>query len=132
MGRRSYTALAVFAAFMAAVSSASAAASAPLIEGQYFAKARLNILHAGWRPVVTHLKFTDGSEQRLAGDAGAMTSAGWVEVEYCSGTGRNYCFFNYSRRGHCLRVLTRGEYYPEDRSPTVLSWTSECPKPQDD
>ena len=131
MERSSYAGLAIFAVLMATASPACAA-SPPLIKGQYFAKARMNLLHAGWRPVVSHLKFADGTYQRLAGDAGTMTDASWKEVEYCSGTGLNFCFFNYSRNGHCLRVETQGEYSPQDSSPQVLSWTSECPKPQND
>jgi hypothetical protein len=92
MERRGYTVLALCTAFMIAIPSAFAG-PVHLVNGQYFAKARAKLLRAGWHPVVSHLKFTDGTEQRLAGDAGAMTGAGWVEVEYCSGAVRNYCFF---------------------------------------
>ncbi len=58
-----------------------------------------------------------------------MYNAGIIEVESCTGTGRNYCFYNYEKDGVCLRISTQGEYYPErDVEPILDAWKFACTK----
>lgn len=61
------------------------------------------------------------------GDAGALYKAGLIEVEMCSGTGKNFCFFNYESKGKCLRLTTQGEFSYGKYEPTVIERSQECP-----
>jgi hypothetical protein len=61
------------------------------------------------------------------GDAGVLFKAGFIEIEMCSGTGKNFCFFNYEYRGKCLRLLTQGEFSAGKYEPTVIKESAECP-----
>ena len=64
-----------------------------------------------------------GTRENTFGDAGELFSSGFKEVESCSGTGLNYCFFNYVKNGRCLQLETQGE-----RRLKLINWTSNCPE----
>ena len=105
----------------------SVAVTPPLAKGQSFVEARKALLRAGWQPTVTHYKLSDGTAENNYGDSGLFYRAGIREVQFCSGTGSNYCVHNYSRGSSCLRVATAGEYGVGD-GPKVEAWYFECPR----
>lgn len=94
----------------------------PLRNGAPFTMARARLLRHGWQPVTTDVTMADGTLERKWGDAGKLTADGYVETESCSGTGLNYCFFNYMKNGQCLRVETIGEYRNDLNSPKIYRW----------
>ena len=85
--------------------------------GEAYIGARATLHRLGWDPVKSK------SKERAEGDAGQMLRAGWSEVSYCSGTGRNFCAFIWKRRSQCALITTAGEYYPKYRSPKI--WAAE-------
>jgi len=89
--------------------------------GENFSKARQYLVASGWKPVISH-KMLGDMEKRSWGDARLLFDAGFDEIEYCSGTGREFCFFNYRTGRSCLRVTTAGEYRKELDSPKILRW----------
>jgi hypothetical protein len=96
------------------ISSQADAGSKPYID------LRNRLIHEGWKPSITNLTMADGTLERDWGDAKAMVTAGFVEVESCTGTGLNYCIFDFKKRGSCLSVTTKGEYDASRHSPVVI------------
>lgn len=103
------------------------AAPFPIEKEQSFAAARAALLRAGWKPVRKAYVLDDGTPENNYGDAAKFFSAGIREVQFCSGTGNNYCVHNYRSGRHCLRVATLGEY-GVGSGPQVEAWYSECPR----
>ncbi len=110
----------IFAAMC--ITSAAAGADYDLHAGLPISQFRPELLKRGWTPVRVDKKLADGERENAWGIASQFFKAGWFEVESCSGTGRNYCIFNYQKNGECLRIVTRGE-----RNPMIENWTDECP-----
>ncbi len=94
----------------------------PQTIGLPISEARQSLLAAGWKPVETNLKYADGTLLRESGAAREFAKLGYIEIESCSGVGRNYCFFNYRNAQGCLRLMTQGE-----RDPAVVRETHDCP-----
>ncbi|GAA5179514.1 hypothetical protein GCM10025771_21730 [Niveibacterium umoris] len=117
----------LFLALALLTTAVSAADTALLHKGQALAAARAHLLAQGWQPRATRLSLADGQAENRSGSAKTFYRAGYREVEVCSGTGANFCIFNYLRDGACMRVVTVGEL-PRDAS--VASWADECP-PED-
>lgn len=91
--------------------------------------ARAALLSEGWQPRETYGAFPDGLRWSEDGDAGALYKGGFKEVEACSGTGANYCSFNYVRSGRCLTLHTQGEFEPGRHEPVVIRRSMSCPRP---
>ena len=104
----------------------SFASTVPLVKGQSFLEARKALIRKGWQPRITHYKLSDGTPENNFGDSGLFYRAGIREVQFCSGTGSNYCVHNYSNGNSCLRVATAGEY-GVGPGPKVEAWYFECP-----
>jgi len=102
-----------------------AVAQENLARGKSFATVRECLLKSGWRPVRTNLTLSDGTPENNFGDAALFYSAGITEVQACSGTGRNYCLFNYRRNGICLQLGTIGEY-GVGTGPILEKWDNKC------
>jgi hypothetical protein len=123
---RSKSALAS-AAMLATFISVAHADGVPIQNGWNLSHARAVLMRDGWEPVRTFLRYRDGSLQKQFGDSRIILQAGYPEMEYCSGTGLNYCFLNYRKHHVCVRMETQGEYHPEfHREPIVVGWTHEC------
>ncbi|MBV8660264.1 MAG: hypothetical protein JO142_20795 [Burkholderiales bacterium] len=121
----------LFAALVVVSSSLVRAEPLPVRVGQPLPQARKALLAAGWQPRPTTLAFPDESLQKELTEPSLLIEAGFVEVEYCSGTGANYCFFNYIKKGQCLRLVTAGESSPPDhRWASVHHVLRECPSPE--
>jgi hypothetical protein len=105
------------------------ASSATPISGLTITKARQILIKSGWKPRLTYLLWGEHNyePENQWGDAGILYQAGFVEVEMCSSTGRNFCFFNYEHKGKCLRLITQGEFSIGKYEPTVIKESSECP-----
>jgi hypothetical protein len=119
--------LALFVVMLGLATNCAAAADPPIKKGMGLHKMHARLVHAGWKPVETDLRFADGEPQRLVGDAGHIYRAGFHAVQMCSGTGLNYCIFNYIKKRRCLRVTTSGEYWYPDYEPEITSWSFDCP-----
>ncbi|WP_323813487.1 hypothetical protein [Cellvibrio sp. NN19] len=91
-------------------------------KGKFIFNERKILIDAGWKPLETFEK-TGNIFSKEFGSAKPIYNAGAVEVEFCSGTGVNYCHFNYSKDGQCLQILTGGEYFKENESPKIISWS---------
>lgn len=100
------------------------------LEGTALSVARAAVLKEGWQPLETYGTFPDGLRWNEDGDAGALYKAGFKEVEACSGTGANYCSFNYVRGAKCLVLHTQGEFEAGQYEPVVIRRTHTCPKPE--
>lgn len=87
---------------------------------------RAHLIKDGWTPVRVDKKLGDEREN-IFGDARLLFEAGMFEVESCTGTGLNICFFNYQKSGRCLRLTTQGEYFAGLGEPKLVRWTDECP-----
>jgi hypothetical protein len=98
--------------------------------GQPISTVRTTLLAEGWQPQETALTRSKGALERSWGEAGKLLEAGYPEIERCTGSSRNYCFFNYSRRGQCLRVRTLGVLQPPDGEPKVHGAGDACPSKQ--
>lgn len=107
--------------------ASAAVAQSTLRKGMPISEARAELLRQGWVPVRVDKKLADGERENLDAEARLLFEAGFFEVEYCTGTGLNYCSFNYQRRGECLRINTQGEYFSAAEVPTLTRWTNECP-----
>lgn len=94
-------------------------------------KARAQLLSQGWSPLETFGTDADGVRWSLQGDAGSMYRHGFIEVEMCSGTGLNFCSFNYVRGGKCVSLQTQGEFKAGAYEPHVVRRTTTCPDPGD-
>ncbi|RRS00930.1 hypothetical protein EIP75_22710 [Aquabacterium soli] len=92
--------------------------------------AREALLRDGWRPWETFGVFPDGLRWSHDGDAGVLYKNGFKEVEACSGTGANYCSFNYVRGGKCMTLHTQGEFAPGQHEPLVIRRSMTCPRPE--
>jgi len=83
------------------------------------------MIRQGWKPRVTNDTYTDGTKVKASGDARDMLDAGFVEIETCTGTDDNVCWFNFKKGNRCLRIITIGELNGEIknkyRSPTFYS-----------
>ncbi|WP_230181631.1 hypothetical protein [Aquabacterium sp. CECT 9606] len=89
--------------------------------------ARAELLAKGWKPVETFGVDADGRRWNQQGNAGEIYRAGIIEVEECSGTGQNFCSFNYGRKGKCLLLQSRGEFKTGEYEPLVFRRSSTCP-----
>src|SRR3954465_15199124 len=78
----------------------------PVATGQTIAHARAALLKQGWHPVRPNKPWWPND---------------YPEVEACS-QGPEFCLFNYTRSGRCLKVETKGE-----RIRRVISWAHVCP-----
>lgn len=108
----------------------TSASATRVTKGEKLSQARKTLLAEGWKPRETFGVDANGSRWSQFADAGEMYRAGITEVESCSGTGMNYCSFNYSRKGKCLSVQTRGEFKAGVYEPTVIGTSNQCPKPE--
>lgn len=90
-------------------------------------KVRAEVLKDGWTPVRIDSKLHNGAVENQEPDALLLFQAGFFEVESCSGTDANVCFFNYQKNGQCLRLTTEGEYFPPKGEPGLVSWSHDCP-----
>lgn len=99
-----------------------------VVTGLKLSEARKEILLQGWLPVKTYMPgYEYHSFRKNEGESAPIFEAGYIELEYCSGTGPNYCIFNYAKSGQCLRVISRGIYLAGKYEPVVKSTDSECP-----
>ena len=101
--------------------------SADVTKGEKLSHARKALLAKGWEPRETFGVDADGARWSQFADAGDLYRAGMVEVESCSGTGANYCTFNYRRKSECLSLQTEGEFKAGAYEPTVVRATAKCP-----
>ena len=115
----------LFTFALVAATCASAAEDPPDLRGRAISAVRSRLFQEGWAPVETAARFADGTLERDFGDAGRLRKDGIIEVETCSGSGRNVCVFNYRHHSNCLRLTTQGE-----RDPIVLSQSKRCPDPK--
>jgi hypothetical protein len=105
-----------------------------LKKGQHLSLFRAELLREGWKPIETYKKAGDGRSSDVQfehawGDAGYIFRSGYREVQSCTGTGLNYCIFNYRRHGRCLQVGTHGEYLLRFKAePELDSWRFVCPR----
>jgi len=99
-----------------------------IYKGKLLSQARQEILAEGWKPQETFGVDSEGKRFSQSADAGDLYQAGFIEVEACSGTGRNFCSFNYVRRGKCLSLSTEGEFKTGAYEPRVISQNSNCTK----
>src|SRR5207248_10184289 len=83
-----------------------------------YVNVRHSLLRSGWKPVIRNSKSRSGAAE-LIGDTRIMFAAGFREVEYCSGIGRNYCAFRFKRGRICRSVRTVGELDTARTSPVV-------------
>lgn len=118
-----------FGVFMAI--AASAGAVEPPAKNVPFTDARRELIAAGWKPRETFLLMGGGERANQWGDAEELYRAGFIEVVACSGTGRNYCSFNYVRGKACLVLHTLGEFSPGKYEPFVFRRSSECPSKEE-
>lgn len=98
--------------------------------GQPFSSVRAKLLDDGWTPVETNLTTARGLPERSRGEAARYLEAGFQEIERCTGGSRNYCFLNYSRRGHCLRIRTIGALDLPASDPKIHGAGDSCPSKQ--
>ena len=126
--RSPYLASALAALCLASLSISASATG--VIKGEKLSRARKTLLAQGWKPRETFGVDADGARWSQFADAGEMYRAGIIEVESCSGTGMNYCSFNYSRKGKCLSVQTQGEFKAGAYEPSVIRTSNRCPKPE--
>jgi hypothetical protein len=123
------------------VAMAAALLSAPLpaqaagkemtaLIGKPFSATREKLLAEGWAPVETNLTTARGEAERGRGQAAKFLEAGFPEIERCTGGAKNYCFLNYNRRGHCLRVRTLGVLDLPASDPKVHGAGDACPSKQ--
>jgi hypothetical protein len=104
---------------------ANAKAVVPVREEQKFIDVRIELLRVGWKPRKTSIRMADGMLEREFASAKSFLQKGFLEVESCSGTGANWCIFNYvNSEKKCLRIQTTGEY-PEGA--IIRDWSFECP-----
>jgi hypothetical protein len=101
---------------------------ATIYKGKLFSQARRALLAEGWKPQETFGVDSNGKRFSQSADAGVLYQAGFIEVESCSGTGRNFCSFNYIRPGQCLSLSTEGEFKKGAYEPRVISQNGKCPE----
>jgi hypothetical protein len=98
--------------------------------GKPLSSVRGTLLADGWLPQETGLTTAKGTPERTKGEAAVLLEAGYMEVERCTGSSKNYCFFNYKRGGQCLRVRTLGVLRPPDTEPKVHGAGDACASKQ--
>jgi hypothetical protein len=98
--------------------------------GKPFTSVRAKLLDEGWTPVETNLTTGRGVPERSRGEAAKYLDAGFPEIERCTGGSRNYCFLNYNRRGHCLRIRTHGKLDLPATDPKIHGANDSCPSKQ--
>ena len=86
---------------------------------------RNRLIEQGWAPRITNQRFDEVILEKEFGDAENMLNAGFVEIEYCSGTSLNSCKFNFQRKMSCLTIITQGEFNVLHHSPKVVRKTIE-------
>lgn len=118
---------AVTAVWVCVIVSNSFAGEYQLHAGVPISKVRAELLKDGWTPVRIDKRFSQGPVENQSGDGRVILEAGFFEVETCSGTDSNVCFFNYQKNGQCLRLTTEGEYIPSVGEPILVSWSHDCP-----
>ncbi len=101
--------------------------AAGVTKGEALSQARKALLAQGWKPRETYGLDGNGERWSQFADAGEMYRAGIIEVESCSGTGLNYCTFNYRRQAKCLSLVTQGEFKAGAYEPTVVRTIARCP-----
>lgn len=100
-----------------------------ITKGEAFFSAREKIIKSGWKPIKTYSKFEDGELENEFGEAFTYKQKNYLEIESCSGTGEQYCIFNYQKNNACLKIVTQGLYDPETNSPIVIRWENiDCKK----
>jgi hypothetical protein len=127
-------AIAIVVATLAAPFTAAQAQGTPKelshLVGKPLSSVRSTLLAGGWEPQETALTTARGQPERSRGEAGRLLEAGYPEVERCTGSSKNYCFFNYRRGGKCLRVRTLGVLAQPDLEPKVHGVGDACPSKQ--
>lgn len=88
----------------------------PLAWGDTLGNARKDLLEAGWQPA----PLPEPTEA-----AQALIEAGFPEAEECSGSGFQYCSFNYTNAEARLRVVTTGESEGQ-QGPAIASYEVSC------
>ena len=109
--------------FLMFVGTLALAGGAPVNKGDDYATARARLIGLRWNPFITHKLMADGAEERNWGDAKRMREAGFEEIESCTGTGLNFCIFNFKKGSVCMRITTVGEYRNDQGSPKVEAWS---------
>jgi hypothetical protein len=111
----------ILSIYLVAVANCSSASAQPVarVIGLPLPEARATLLAEGWKPIESTRRMADGTLEMEFGDANVVRKAGYIEVEWCSGTGRNYCRFGYRRRLECLALVTTGEWHPPEGVPRV-------------
>ena len=118
---------AVAAMWVSSIAPSSLAGEYQLRAYDTISKVRAELLKDGWTPVRIDSKLPNGAVENQEPDALLLFQAGFFEVESCSGTDANVCFFNYQKNGQCLRLTTEGEYFPPIGEPGLVSWSHDCP-----
>lgn len=112
---------------LAMIASPSFAGEYQLRQGTPISQIRAQLLKDGWVPVRIDKKILEGDIGNQHADGRDMFSAGYIEVESCTGADVELCVFNYQKNGRCLRLTTVGEYHPPLGEPTLDSWSMDCP-----
>jgi len=86
-----------------------------LKRGKPYSRARTTLLKQGWVP------FRTKGDHGTAGD---VLRAGWMEISFCSGTGRNFCTFIWKHHTQCALITTAGEFYPPEHDEPFV-WDAE-------
>ncbi len=72
-----------------------------LKKNEYYAKVRVKLLKAGWKPF-----HAEDSDECQPGD---LRCKGRPEMHVCAGTGLGNCEFYWKRKGKLLAIYTVGE-----------------------
>ena len=123
---RSYFAIGITGLLLLSGSVSSASAEPALRKNEPLSEFNKALLQSGWSPAITNRAFKDGTMVRSFGDAGIILDAGFTAIESCTGTGENFCIFNYKKGSRCLRVTTSGEYWRGHGEPSIWSWSPDC------
>jgi hypothetical protein len=94
----------------------------PNIYGMPINHARTVLAKGGWKPVPHHFSPDESYEV----GALELQKRGFPEVSNCSGTGVNYCSFDYKGAGGLLEVWTAGD---EEPPPSVAVYAVQCHLP---
>jgi len=81
-------------------------------------KVRESLIALGWTPM------TPQAQDPISAD---MQAQGFPETESCSGTGENYCSYEYAQAGTKLRIISIGELGP-DYQPSFTDFELTCQK----
>ena len=114
---------------LAMIASIAAPGEYQLRKGKPISQIRAQLLNNGWLPVRIDKQILEGGGGNQHGDGRLMFSAGYIEVESCTGADVELCVFNYQKNGRCLRLTTVGEYHAPLGEPLLDSWSTDCPDP---